>query len=206
MRVDMPANGAPVDAFEILDAYQAMKHAMKQVLFIVQCLFLGAVAFAQLPQETYVPLESHKAYPDYYPCQAEEDGLWGYVDRNNEWAIRPLYDGALYETNGGMYAVSRNGKWGFVGASGEPLTDIVYDAAVCEIDYRRGGYPVNFAALRQRGKWAFVDVQGRFVTDFKYDEALIMNGQYIIRMKDPAHKGKMISGHLDKEGKEVWDN
>ncbi|MDY5968407.1 MAG: WG repeat-containing protein [Bacteroidales bacterium] len=178
---------------------------MKSVAFILPFLLLGAAAEAQLPQESYVPLQIHTAYPDYYPCQAEEDGKWGYVNKNNEWAISPLYDGALYETNGGMYAVSLNGKWGFVGASGEPLTTIDYDAAVCEIDYKKGGYPVNFAALRKKGKWAFVDVQGRFVTEFKYDEVLILNGQYIIRMKDPTRKGKMISGHLNNDGKEVWD-
>ena len=177
---------------------------MRRILFLLSLLALCVLARAQQPQEAYVPIEEHRAYPAYYPCQAEEDGKWGYVDKDNEWVIRPLYDGALYETNGGMYAVSRNGKWGFVGVSGEPLTDIAYDAAVCEIDYQRGGYATNFAALRKQGKWAFIDVQGRFVTEFKYDEVLIMNGKYVIRVKDPARKGKLVTGYLGKDGKEVW--
>lgn len=144
-----------------------------------------------------------EVYPMYYPCRCET-GEWGYVDHDNHWTIRPRYSALLYETNGGMYPVSLNGKWGFVGLSGEQLTDIIYDAALCEIDYTKGGYPVHFAALRRKGKWAFIDIQGKFVTEFKYDEVLIMNGKYVIRSKGP--NGKMRSGYLDKNAKEVWNN
>lgn len=136
----------------------------------------------------------------YYPCRCET-GEWGYVDKDNEWTIRPMYDAVLYETNGGMYAVSVGGKWGFVGVSGEQLTDVIYDAAICEIDYTKGDYGANFAALRRKGKWAFVDVQGKFVTEFKYDEVLIMNGKYIIRMRNGK---KMRSGYLAADGTEEW--
>lgn len=138
----------------------------------------------------------------YYPCQSE-DGGWGYMDRDNDWTIMPKYDAVLYETNGGMYPVSIEGKWGLVGVSGESLTEIVYDAAICEIDYAKHKYPVYYAALRKKGKWAFVDVQGRFVTDFKYDEVLIMNGKYIIRKKVGK---KMKSGFLTEGGKEEWND
>lgn len=147
-------------------------------------------------------LSAQEAYPMYYPCRCET-GEWGYVDKDNEWAIRPMYDAVLYETNGGMYPVSVGGKWGFVGVSGEPLTDVTYDAAVCEIDYDKDGYAVNYAALRSKGKWAFIDVQGKFVTDFKYDEVLILNGKYIIRMRNGK---KMRSGYLGTDGKEVWND
>lgn len=147
-------------------------------------------------------LSAQEAYPMYYPCRCET-GEWGYVDKDNEWAIRPMYDAVLYETNGGMYPVSVGGKWGFVGVSGEPLTDVTYDAAVCEIDYGKDGYAVNYAALRSKGKWAFIDVQGKFVTDFKYDEVLILNGKYIIRMRNGK---KMRSGYLGTDGKEVWND
>lgn len=152
-------------------------------------------------------LSSHaqkEVYPFYYPCQAEETGKWGYVDGEGNWAIRPEYTTVLYETNGGMYPVAQRGKWGLVGVSGQMLTDVKFDAVVCEIDYVKGGYEAYFAAVRLRGKWAFVDVQGKFVTGFKYDEVLILNGRYIIRQKDD--KGKMHTGHLDAQGKEVWDN
>ena len=69
---------------------------------------------------------AQEVYPMYYPCRCET-GEWGYVDKDNEWAIRPIYDAVLYETNGGMYPVSVGGKWGYVGVSGEPLTDVAYD-------------------------------------------------------------------------------
>ena len=154
-----------------------------------------------------IPLLGHaqrEVYPFYYPCQAEETGEWGYVDKDNNWAIRAQYSAVLYETNGGMYPVSKNGKWGLVGVSGLPLTDIKFDAVVCEIDYVKHHYEAYFCAVRLRGKWAFLDVQGKFVTGFKYDEVLIMNGQYIIRQK--TDKGKMRTGRLDKDGKEIWDN
>src|SRR5574344_611682 len=163
---------------------------MKPYLFFFALVCCWASAFCQ------------DAYPFYYPCRSET-GEWGYVDHDNHWTIRPQYTALLYETNGGMYPVSKNGKWGFVGVSGEPLTDIVYDAVVCEIDYHKGKYPVNFAAVRRRGKWAFINVQGVFVTEVKYDEVLILNGKYIIRTK--GEKGKMRTGYLDKNAKEVWE-
>lgn len=165
---------------------------MKKIVLSALLLTLGLNAMAQ----------KKEAYPFYYPCRAEEDGQWGYVDEQNDWVVSPRYDALLYETNGGMYPVSKNGKWGFVGVSGEMLTDIKFDAVVCEIDYQKAGYPVNFAAVRLRGKWAFINVQGRFVTGFNYDEVLIMNGKYIIRQK--TESGKMRTGHLDRDGKEVW--
>lgn len=162
----------------------------KHVVVIVLLWLCGLCAYAQ------------EAYPMYYPCRAET-GKWGYVDRNDDWSIRPNYDAVLYETNGGMYPVSIKGKWGFVGVSGEPLTEVVYDAAVCEIDYRKNGYKVNYAAVRRKGKWAFVDVQGKFVTDFVYDEVLIMSGKYVIRQRD----GKTVkTGYLTDDAKEVWNN
>ena len=132
-------------------------------------------------------VNGQEIYPMYYPCRCET-GEWGYVNAQNEWTIRPDYQAVLYETNGGMYPVSRDGKWGFVGVSGEPLTEIHYDAAICEIDYRKYKYGANLAALRKKGKWAFIDVQGVFVTEFKYDEVLIMNGKYIIRKKEGISK------------------
>lgn len=159
------------------------------------------VAVFFLLSAQFATLHSQEIYPMYYPCRCET-GEWGYVDANNDWAIRPMYDAVLYETNGGMYPVSVGGKWGFVGVSGEPLTDVIYDAAVCEIDYRRNRYSVNYAALRRKGKWAFIDVQGKFVTDFKYDEVLILNGKYIIRVREGK---KMRSGYLTKDGKENWN-
>ncbi len=167
---------------------------MKKIVLSTLMLTLGISAFAQ----------QKEVYPFYYPCRAEETGEWGYVDANNNWTIRAQYSAVMYETNGGMYPVSKGGKWGLVGVSGQPLTDIKFDAVMCEIDYVKNNYPAYFAAVRLRGKWAFVDVQGKFVTGFNYDEVLIMKGKYTIRQK--TEKGKMRTGHLTKDGKEVWEN
>jgi len=164
--------------------------APRFALLVALLLFSAVHMFAQ------------EVYPMYHPCRCET-GKWGYVDNNNEWRVQPHYDAVLYETNGGMYPVSSAGKWGVVGVSGEPLVDIKYDAAVCEIDYVKNGYTFNYAALRRKGKWAFIDVQGKFVTDFKYDEVLILNGKYIIRVRDGK---KMRSGYLEENGVEVWDD
>lgn len=158
---------------------------------------LCAIAFFFL----FSDLKAQETYPMYFPCRCET-GEWGYIDKDDEWVITPKYDAVLYETNGGMYPVSVGGKWGFVGISGEPLTDIIYDAAICEIDYCKNNYKVYYAALRSKGKWAFIDVQGKFITEFKYDEVLILGGKYIIRIRDGK---KMRSGYLSDDGKEIWN-
>lgn len=164
---------------------------------VMKKLFTVAVLLLSLSQ-----LLAQDAYPFYYPMK-DDNGKWGYVDDNGRWVILPKYSAVLYETNGGMYPVSQNGKWGFVGVSGEKLTDIIYDACVCEIDYPKNHYTYNFAAVRQKGKWACINVQGRFVTEFKYDEVMIYNGKYVVKIREGK---KMRTGHLDAGGNEIWDN
>lgn len=68
-------------------------------LFVVQM----ATVFAQ-----------EELFPMIYAGQ-DENGKWGYVSEEDEWIIPPIYDAVMYESNGGMYGVSKNGKWGLVG-------------------------------------------------------------------------------------------
>lgn len=163
---------------------------MKGCIALLLMTLYGSLAMAQ------------DVYPMYYPADCET-GEWGYVDADSNWVIRPQYSMLLYETNGGMYPVRLGSKWGFVGVSGEPLTDIVYDAVAYESDYQRACYAVNYAAVRKNGKWAFIDVQGKWVTEFKYDGVLLHRGRYEIRIKE---NGNTRHGHLDNEGNEVWDD
>ena len=117
------------------------------MLFIVALFFVQATSvFAQ-----------EELFPMIYAGE-DENGKWGYVNENDEWIIPPIYDAAMYESNGGMYGVSKNGKWGLVGQKGERLLNIIYDEVYYEIDYTELRYLALFGAARKGDKWAFVTI------------------------------------------------
>ena len=45
------------------------------------------------------------------------DGLWGYVNRENETALKPVYEKAT-RFDGGLAAVKKNGVWYLIDEKG----------------------------------------------------------------------------------------
>ena len=80
-------------------------------IFLLVAIFFAQIASVAAQEELF---------PMIYAGE-DENGKWGYVDENDEWIIPPIYDAAMYESNGGMYGVSLNGKWGLVGQKNERL-------------------------------------------------------------------------------------
>ena len=48
---------------------------------------------------------------------AKQNGKWGYITLQGEWAIRPQFD-AAQSFSGGLAAVKVDGKWGYINAQG----------------------------------------------------------------------------------------
>lgn len=90
------------------------------------------------------------------------DGLWGYVNRDQEWVIRPAYHFA-YPFLGEMTRIQVDGKWGFLNAEGDIVVEPQYD----------GVWPFSegLAAVQVEAVWGFINAMGDMVTDPQFVEA-----------------------------------
>lgn len=69
-----------------------------------------------------------------YIAFQDEDGLWGYVDKDGDVVIKPAYQGARSFSNG-LAAVSDGTAWGFINEDG----DLVIAYQFLEADYFTSG-------------------------------------------------------------------
>ncbi len=105
------------------------------------------------------------------PCDMEfsdgllavrEGDLWGYVNRQQEWVIRPAFD-FCYPFLEQMTTIQVDGMWGFLTAQGDIAVEPRYD----------GAWPFSegLAAVRVGPVWGFINASGDMVIDPQFGEA-----------------------------------
>jgi len=87
---------------------------------------------------------------------------WGFCDRDKNILIQPIYDLALYFSEG-LAPVEIDGKWGFIDTKGNMVTQPVYDSALY---FSEGLAPVEID-----GNWGFIDTKGNIAIQPVYDGA-----------------------------------
>lgn len=90
-----------------------------------------------------------------------QGGLWGYMDRNGEVVIQPMYD-ECRDFCGNLAAVKKDGKWGYVTSAGVPALANVYDEA--------GDFINGNAIIRQGDKWGVINRNGKAYAGIIFDE------------------------------------
>ena len=99
----------------------------------------------------------------------EDDGKWGYIDKQGKFLINPQFDGAG-EFNDGLAAVSRvgdGGKWGFIDKHGKLVISPQFES-VWPWRFENGLAAVQVGDDKT-GKWGFIDAQGKFVVSPQFD-------------------------------------
>jgi len=56
----------------------------------------------------------------------KRDGLWGYIDTEGNWLLKPQYENAESFSHG-LAGISEDGRWGFIDASGEVVISCAYE-------------------------------------------------------------------------------
>ncbi len=114
-----------------------------------------------------------------------KDNKFGYLDKQGEIAIQPIYEGT-YDFHEGLGAFLLNGTYGFLDKEGKVVINNVYQNVA---DFSDG-----LCAVQKNGKWGYIDTQGKEVIPFEFDAARDFKEGFASAMKD----GKI--GFIDKKG------
>lgn len=114
---------------------------------------------------------------------------FGFINRNNEVVVAPIYDKAEDFCNG-FAEVKKNGKWGFVNSQGDLAIACKFDDV---FNFHEG-----MAIIKEGGKCGFIDETGEIVIPAIYQSArAFRNGTAKVK----------IDGNwtlIDKNGNEVY--
>jgi hypothetical protein len=89
-----------------------------------------------------------------------EEGRWGMVDIEGNFAIPPIYE-ALKAISCNHMAVKHNGKWGYLDKNGQMDIPCIYEEAV--------PFENGYALVRQDNRWGLLDSTGRSCIRCDYD-------------------------------------
>jgi len=87
--------------------------------------------------------------------------LWGLIDRNDQFILKPMYDG-MSEFTEGRAAASLDLKSGFIDLSGKQITDIVYDNYTL--------FQNGLASVNAGDNWGVIDLNGKEILPVEYYE------------------------------------
>lgn len=106
----------------------------------------------------------------------QQNGLWGFVDRNGNVAIQPQfkYAGRFSRERAAVQSATSE-LWGFIDTRGHYIVYPQYCslAAFSESDGLAGVYKNGYKQGDEcvGGKWGYIDTSGRFVVDALFDKA-----------------------------------
>lgn len=124
---------------------------------------------------------------------AQVDGIWGFVDRDGHWVIRPRFN-LTAPPCGGLMPAQLGDRWGLIDTEGSTIVPFRYswmDLSFSEnliafgkaeeygfLDRegqevltgfeRCGAFCDGLASVQQGGKWGYINHQGEFVIEPKY--------------------------------------
>jgi len=125
--------------------------------------------------------------PDFNPLFSfNENGKYGYRNRNREVVIEPQFEQARSLT-GVLGAVKLNSKWGFINRKGEFVVEPQFEDAHSFHD--------EMGEVKLKGKWGFIDTTGQIVIEPQFDSVYQFNEGYAgVRINNKW-------GFIDKTGK-----
>lgn len=115
-----------------------MKRIIISILYVLFVLLAGALH----GQEYLIP--------------AMKNGLWGYIDSNEQWIIRERFDEAMPFTQG-LACVQYYDRWGFIDKNGQWVIQPIYDKAK--------PFSEGMACVKINNGWGFINKSGKLVID-----------------------------------------
>jgi hypothetical protein len=96
--------------------------------------------------------------------------LWGLIDRNGAFVVRPTYSG-VKRGGDGLFGVQDAGAWGFINAAGASVIAPRFE----DVEPFENGV----AAVKMNGKWGYVRTDGTAETAFLFIEIGGREGEYV---------------------------
>lgn len=94
-----------------------------------------------------------------YLIPAKRNGLWGYIDQNEQWMIRERFDYA-FPYSQGLACVQYYDKWGFIDKNGQWIIKPRFDKAK--------PFSESLACVKFENKWGFIDKSGHMIIPPEY--------------------------------------
>lgn len=128
-------------------------------------------------------------YNDSPLCVVEQNGKWGYINKQLITASPVQYDYADSDFYCGLALVERMGKYGYIDAYGHESIKCQYDKADIFWD--------NIAGVSLNGRWGIIDHDGRTTIPFHYDYASVLGSERIMVGIEKKY------GIIDYRGREI---
>ena len=122
-------------------------------------------------------------------AKVRRDGKWGYIDKNWNEVVKPIYDD-ISHWNGSIKKVKINGKYGLIDESFNEVLPIIYD----RIYFTLGDD--QLVEIEQNGKWGCIDLSGKVIIKPMYDHIEI--GKELIVASIEGNYG-----YIDYSGKTI---
>lgn len=104
----------------------------------------------------------------------EENGKYGFLNKQGDWAIEPIYDRAYHFSPDEIAAVKHHGRWGFINTRGEWVIEPRHGFTPTHIDWffpTNGvvtipfGFYEELAPVTKNGKFGFINTRGDWIID-----------------------------------------
>jgi hypothetical protein len=119
-----------------------------------------------------------------------KDGLWGYIDKNENWIIRERFDHA-FPYSQGLACVQYYDKWGFIDKNGQWIIKPRFNKAK--------PFSEGLACVKIGDKWGFIDKTGNLVIQpAYYAVSSFSDGFAVVYMNEKFR-------YIDKMGNTVID-
>lgn len=128
-------------------------------------------------------------------ASAQVDGKWGFINREFEVVIEPIYDD-VRDFVGGFAAVELRGKWGYIDKAGETAIGPQYEKA--------GDFDEILAMVRIDGKYGYINRNAKPIIAPQFDEADPYFRNYA-RVRQNSIAKEPIFGYIGLVGNVVWD-
>ena len=117
---------------------------------------------------------------------ANENGEYGFVDKNGNIVVNPQYDMAL-PFDGGFARVGQKGDAGFIDRTGKITVNMQFKAI--------GNFSEGKASFSDGKQWGYININGAYAINPQFDDA----GKYSMGLA--AIKQGRSYGYIDKNGK-----
>lgn len=149
----------------------------------------GRAGVTKLNGEVVIPLKYDDLdleFDDMGWIAAKQDGRWGYLTRQNRWALAAKYEDAkTFEAD--IARVKLDGKWGLINTNGDWVLKPAYD----EIEF----FSNAVAVFRHNGKWGLLDQAGKVLLKPIYEE-LVNDGSLLVFSKNGKWGAMDVNGRV----------
>ena len=131
---------------------------------------------------------------DFAAAKKGIEGNWGYIDRNENFVIKPQFDEAEPFSEG-LAAVEIDWYWGYIDKVGNVVIEPKYDWVK--------PFSEGMAAVRIRGDWGYINTKGKMIIKPKYEAAGAFNNGVakVEKYNYDTYDYEYI--YIDKNGKRV---